>query len=327
MSNCTVPACLIVQPIHAAGSERLRAAGILPVTDEDEISPDRIVAAITRNAGFSAARMEALPKLHAIAVHGVGYDPVDINAATRLGIAVTNTPGTNERSVAEQAIALLFALAKQVIAADGAARNGKFDFKYTADLVELCGLTLGIVGFGAIGRQTAAIGRALGMQVLAYSRHQPASTFEKLGVTRANSLEDLLRTSDVVSLHLPATPETYHVIGREELALLKPTAFLINTGRGNTIDQEALVAALQKGSIRGAGLDVFSKEPLPADHPLCTLSNVVLSPHLAGSTEASLRKTAEAAVDCVLSVLAGKRPETLINPEVWSARRMPSSHL
>lgn len=326
MNPDTAPACLVVQPIHAVGGERLRAAGLMPVTDADGVAPDRIVAAVTRNAGFPAAWMEALPNLRAIAVHGVGYDPVDIGTATRLGIAVTNTPGTNDRSVAEQAIALLFALAKRVIEADAAVRAGRFDFKYTADLVELAGLTLGIVGFGAIGRQTAAIGCALGMRVLAFSRHQPDATFAQLGVIRAASLEALLRESDVVSLHLPSNTETHNAIGREQLALLKPTAFLINTGRGSTVDEQALVDALKAGTIGGAGLDVFRSEPLPVDHPLCSLSNVVLSPHMAGSSEASLRKTALAAVDCILSVLAGRCPATLVNPEVWPARRAPSTH-
>lgn len=324
--NPDAPACLIVQPIHTAGTQRLCEAGLLPVTDVEAAGPERIVAAVTRNAGFPAALMERLPGLRVIAVHGVGYDPVDVDVATRLGIAVTNTPGTNERSVAEHAIALLFALAKQVVGADAAARSGDFDFKYSADLVELAGLTLGIVGFGGIGRQTAAIGRALGMHVLAFSRYQPDTVFDRLGVTRAPSLEAVLRASDVLSLHMPADPGTHNAIGRDQLALMKPTAFLINTGRGSTVDEKALVEALRAGTIRGAGLDVFRREPLSPDHPLCSLKNVVLTPHIAGSSDASLRKTAVAAVDCVLSVLAGKRPDTLVNPQAWPVRRRPSIH-
>lgn len=291
------------------------------------LDPARIVAAITRNAGFSRAQMDALPNLRVVAVHGVGYDPVDIETASRLGIAVTNNPGTNERSVAEHAIGLMFALAKQVLAADVATRQGDLSFKYSAGLTEIAGLTLGILGFGGIGRQTAALGRALGMRVTAVSDHQPDTVFERMGVTRAASLEALLSGSDVVSLHMPSTASTRNLIGRKQLALMKPTSFLINTGRGSTIDEEALVAALQAGAIRGAGLDVFGSEPLDPASPLCALKNVVLSPHLAGSTEAALERTAIAAADCVLEVLSGRRPDTLVNPDVWASRRQSSGEI
>lgn len=321
VNRSELPACLIVQPIHSAGMGRLKDAGVLPVDSLDAVDPGRIVAAITRNAGFSGQQMNGLPDLKVVAVHGVGYDPVDIDTATSLGISVTNTPGSNERSVAEQAIALIFALAKQVVAADTAARTGDFAFKYSVDLMEVAGLTLGILGFGAIGRQTAAIGRALGMRVIALSSHQPDAVFERLGVVRASSLQVLLRESDVVSLHLPSTPSTRNIIGREQLALMKPTSLLINTGRGSTVDEDALVNALRDGTIRGAGLDVFRSEPLDPNHPLCSLPNVILSPHLAGSTEAALRRTAIAAAECVLTVLSDKWPETLVNPQVWASRR------
>lgn len=315
------PACLIVQPIHQTGIKCLREAGLLPVDRIDAVDPGRIVAAITRNAGFSGEQMKALTELRIVAVHGVGHDPVDTDIATRLGIAVTNTPGSNERSVAEQAIALMFGLTKRLVAADGAARKGDFSFKYSADLMEIAGLTLGILGFGAIGRQTAAIGRALGMRVIAFSNHQDDRVFDRSGVLRASTLEAVLGESDVVSLHLPATSSTRNMIGRQELALMKPTSFLINTGRGSTVDEDALVEALRSGKIRGAGLDVFQSEPLTPDHPLCSLPNVILSPHLAGSTEAALERTAVAAADCVLSVLADRQPATLLNPQVWAMRR------
>lgn len=321
------PVCLIVQPIHSAGIQRLQDQGLQPVTDGVAVDPSHVVAVITRNAGFSAARMEALPCLRVIAVHGVGYDPVDVEAATRSGIAITNTPGANERSVAEQAIALLFALAKQVVGADAAVRAGDFGFKYSADLVELAGLTMGLAGFGPIGQQTAALGRALGMRVVACSRYQPDAVFERLGVDRLPTLEAVLRASDAVSLHMPANDATRNAIGRTQLALMKPTAFLINTGRGDTVDEEALVNALKTGKIRGAGLDVFRCEPLTADHPLRSLKNVVLSPHVAGSTEASLQRTAVAAADCALSVLAGQRPDTLVNASVWPSRRLPQQQI
>lgn len=321
VSKSEFPACLIVQPLDSAGLDRLSEANIEPIDSLDGVDPSRVVAVITRNAGFSGAEMKALPNLRVVAVHGVGYDPVDVETASRLGIAVTNTPGTNERSVAEHAVGMMFALCKQSIRADAAVRRGDRSFKNAVKLTELAGSTLGIVGFGGIGRQTAALALALGMRVTALSNYQPDTVFEQLGVTRVQSLEKLLRESDVVSLHLPSNASTRNLIGRAELALMKPNSILINTGRGNTIDEDALVDALRSGNISGAGLDVFSSEPLDPAHPFCTLGNVVLSPHLAGSTQAALRRTALAAAACVLSVLSGERPGTLINSEVWASRR------
>jgi D-3-phosphoglycerate dehydrogenase len=314
--------CLIVQPIHEAGTALLRQAGLTPFSPQeaDEALLAACVAAVTRNAGFSAELMDVCPRLRVIGIHGVGADLVAADHATRSGIAVANTPGANSRSVAEHAIALLFALAKRIPAADRATREGDFDIKYRGGLVELEGLTFGVVGMGSIGRITAGLAHALGMRVIAYSRrdwdgpHLPPAE-------RAATLDNLLAASDVVSLHLPARAETTGLIGRRELGLMRRSAFLINTGRGAVVDEAALIEALTGGAIAGAGLDVFASETMPIDYPLLALPNVVLTPHSAASTEGGLRRMALAAAQSVLDVLAGRRPSSLVNPGVWTRRR------
>jgi len=318
-----MPRCLIVQPIHASGLDLLAQAGIEPVAAPSYDAPAIVRAmvgmdaVITRDAGLGAPAMAAAPTLRVIGVHGVGTDPVDIEEATARGICVVNTPGTNVRAVAEQALALTLALAKAVPLADAAARAGDFGFKYRVPLRELAGATFGVVGFGAIGRATATLAGAFGMRVIGVSRSQPDAAFLEAGVARADSLDALLRASDVVSLHLPNTAATRGVIGARELALMKPGAFLINTSRGALIDEEALILALNERRIGGAGLDVFAHEPLAADSPFTRLDNVVLSPHIAGSALEALQRTALRVAEQVIDVLAGRRPPHLVNPQVW----------
>ncbi|MDQ0393878.1 hydroxyacid dehydrogenase [Labrys monachus] len=313
--------CLIVQPIHDAGPALLREAGLRPFTPQEAQPADwaDCVAAITRNAGFTAQQMDACPRLRVVGVHGVGTDAVDIVHADRSGIVVVNTPGTNTLSVAEHAIALMFALAKRIPASDQATRQGDFAFKFRGGLVELQGLTFGIVGMGNIGRATAALAHALGMRVLALSRRSDDVGLP--GIERVTTLDELLAASDVVSLHLPATAQTVGLIGRRELGLMRRSAFLINTGRGAVIDEPALIEALAAGTIAGAGLDVFASEAMPADYPLLALPNVVLTPHSAASTEASLRRMAIAVAQGVLDVVQGRRPPHMVNPTTWSIRR------
>jgi D-3-phosphoglycerate dehydrogenase len=317
------PVCLIVQPIHRAGLDLLAAAGITPVvassTDRSSIltAVTTVQAVITRNLGLATEAIATAERLRVIAIHGVGTDGVALDAATARSIAVVNTPGVNARSVAEHAIALTFALAKAIPAGDAAARAGNFDFKVGARLTELAGARFGIVGFGAIGQATAAIARALGMQVSAFSRSQPDGILAATGVERCPDLDTLLSESDVVSLHLPLVGATRGLIGARELALMKPQAFLINTGRGGLVDEDALARALAASQIAGAGIDVFSVEPLPLTSPLIGLPNVILTPHMAGSTTQALERTAILAAAQVIDVLAGRRPPHLVNPTAW----------
>ena len=320
--------CLIIEPVHPVGPALLQAAGIRvrsspssdPATVGHEIAG--CAAAIIRSSHLPAEVIAEAPLLRVIGVHGTGSDKVDVAFATQAGIAVVNTPFANVRSVAEQAVALMLALARDVVRADAAVRTCDFGFKFRARLVELEGLTCGIVGFGRIGQATARLASAIGMRVIAYSPNQPDAAFLACGVERAESIDAVLRGSDFVSLHLPATAATRRMIGRRELALMKPSAFLVNTSRGDVLDEPALIAALLAGSIAGAGLDVFEREAMPPDHPLLGLRNVILSPHLGGSTQAALKRTAKAVAEAVIAVLEGRPPAHLVNPDVWPRRRL-----
>lgn len=323
MASGAAGLCLVLQAIHAAGIERLRQAGC-EVRLASSLAPEMLAreaadarALLTRNARVDEALIAAAPRLAVIGVHGTGFDNVDVEAATARGIAVVNTPGANARSVAEHALALTFHLAKAIGEGERAVRQGDASFKYRTRLVELEGATFGVVGFGAIGRATARLARALGMEAIGWSRSASEADFGAEGVRRVAGLDEVLAASDVVSLHLPGGPATRNLIGREQLARMKPDALLINTGRGTVIDEPALAEALAAGRIAGAGLDVFAEEPLPASSPLIGLGNVVLTPHVGGSTEAALYRAATRLADEVLTVLEGARPDHLVNEAVW----------
>jgi D-3-phosphoglycerate dehydrogenase len=275
---------------------------------------------ITRNAGFNRAALDAAPKLRVIGNHGIGTDPVDVAHATALGIPVVNNPTANVISVAEHAIGLMLAVARRMFSADQAARARDFRWKFANPQVELFGKTLGIVGFGEIGRQTATRAVAgFGMIPLVFSPNAPDAALA--GFRRAASIEQLLAESDVVSLHVKLTPATRNLLSAERLALMKPSAILINTARGAAVDEAALAAALRAGRIFGAGIDVFAAEPPPEGHPLLDAPNCVLAPHVGGSTEEALIRTAEECAQQVVDVLEGRRPPHLVNPDSWERRR------
>jgi D-3-phosphoglycerate dehydrogenase len=272
-----------------------------------------IHATIAGPEPYTARVIEAAKDLRIIARSGVGYDSVDVAAATRRGIAVTITPGTNHDAVAEHAFALLLALAKDVVRQHQLTIAGGWSRQPT---VPVRGQTLGIVGLGRIGKAMALRGLAFGMQVLATEK-QPDWEFLRQHRIELVPLEELLRRSDFVSLHAPYTPETHHLIRAETLRLMKPTAFLINTARGGLVCERDLLAALQSGQIRGAGLDVFEKEP-PGDNPLFHLPNVVVTPHMAGVDTRSLREMADMAAETIVRLFRGDWPDDgrIVNPEV-----------
>lgn len=304
--------CLMPQPIHASGIEILRAAGLEPLMGEQAFEladPDRVVAGIFRSTTFGRPEMERFKKLRVIGVHGAGFDNIDLAAAQDFNIPVFNTPGRNARSVAEHAITLMLALSKQLLQSNEAARAGNMAFRFRAHLRELHGQTLGLVGFGAIGKATGALAVALGMQVQVFARSATREQLSALGMQRAESLQALLTSSDIVSLHLPSVPQTYHLIGAEQLRWMKPSALLINTGRAPLVDEAALIDALQSGAIAGAGLDVYAFDSMAADYPLLHLPNVLLTPHTGASTEQSLIRMANAVTQGVIDVLAGGEPQ------------------
>lgn len=318
-----MPSCLIVQPIHPAGLALLEQSGIEAVLSDPGAMVAQapgVAAVITRNAGFTAEAMRAAPDLAVVSVHGTGYDRVAVETATGLGILVVNTPEANVLSVAEHTLALTFALAKGVVSGDRATRAGDDGFKYRARMIELAGATFGVVGFGLIGRETARLAAAIGMRVVGWSPSGRSADLQAAGVEPMASLEALVAESDVVSLHLRLSPSSRHLIDRRMLARMKPGAFLVNTARGALVDEDALCDALAAGDLAGAGLDVFADEPLPTNSRLREHENIVLTPHVAGSTEQALQRMARLAASQVVDVLAGRRPPHIVNPAAWPGR-------
>ena len=269
-----------------------------------------------------AELMDAAPRLRVVSNMAVGYNNIDVAAATARGIVVTNTPGILTEATAELAFALVLAAARRVVDLDRRTRAG--EWTCWAPLLflsrEVSGKTLGVVGLGRIGRAVARRARAFGMRVLYHNRSRLDEAEERdLGVEYAER-DDLLRTSDFVSLHVPLSGETRHLIGPRELGLMKPTAYLVNTSRGAVVDEAALVEALRKKRIEGAGLDVYENEPLLAPG-LTALENVVLMPHVGSATVETRARMARMAAENLLSALRGERPAHVVNPEVWPRRR------
>lgn len=323
-----MPECLIVQPIHPTGEEALEAAGIrvrrASAQDMKTVAAEieTADALITRDAGLNAEAMNSAKNLKIIANHGIGTNKIDVAHAAELGIPISFTPTANARSVAEHAMMLILACAKRTVEADRAARNGNFRFKFEGGMSELTGKTLGIAGFGTIGRLLGEIAKnGFAMKVLVWSPSVDDDAIRDNGFEPVATLDALLEGSDVISLHRPARPDTHHMINAGTLRKMRPHAILVNTARGALIDEAALAEALESGVIRAAGLDVFDPEPLDESSPLTGLRNIVLAPHVAGSTEDALKATALACAQHIVDALADKRPESLVDAAVWEKRR------
>lgn len=258
--------------------------------------------------------LSELPELKVIARAGVGWDGVDVDAATELGVVVTFAPGTNHDAVAEHTFTLILALAKKLVSQHNKILAGQWP---RAANLPLRGQTLAVIGLGRAGRAVAKMGAAFGMTVVA---HEP-TPLAAPGVPLL-SLDDALAAGDFVSLHMPLVPGTRRMINARTLALMKPTAFLINTARGGVVDEPALVDALANGRLAGAGLDVFDEEPPPADHPLFKLDNVVCTAHTAGVDLRSRDDMAARAAEAIARLHRGDWPaEWVVNPEVRDRRR------
>lgn len=298
--------------------ERLRNIGTVQVYDSDatdaqllaeRLREAEVVVNIRGRTRFTAEVLQGCPRLRLISIWGTGTDNVDLTAAAARGIAVTNTPGANAVAVAEHTLALMLAAVKQLASADQGVRQGGWPRHLVP---QLRGKRLGLLGTGLIGREVAAMARGLGLEVVAWTYHPDAAFAASVGL-RYVGLEDLLRTSDIVSLHLRATPETTHFLNRQRLDLLKPAAFLVNTARGSLVDEAALVECLRGRKIAGAGLDVFETEPLTAGHPLTALPNVLLTPHAAGMTPEVIQTGLAMAVENIENFLMGK-PTHVVTP-------------
>ena len=258
---------------------------------------------------FTTEVLQACPGLKHLAVWGTGTDHVDLAAAKALGMLVTNTPNTATDSVAEQGLALMLAVARKIPFIDAQVKRGEW---VRGMLTQLAGKTLGVLGTGAIGMRMAQLGKGIGMHVIAWTYHPDPVQAAALGWRYLPTMAEVLQQADVVSLHLRYSPDTEHIIGAKELALMKPTALFVNTARGQLVDQEALYKALHDGQIAGAGLDVFEQEPIDPHDPLLTLPNVVLSPHTAGTTPEALMNGLDLCAANVEAFLAGRMPNQVV---------------
>jgi len=265
---------------------------------------------IRAHASFSEAVFAACPALKMVCVWGTGTDNIDLNAAGMRGVTVCNTPGVNAFAVAEHALALMLAVARRVPTLDAEMRKGKWPRELHTQLV---GKTLGVFGMGTIGARVAALGKGIGMNVLGWSALGQEARIRAAGATPATK-EEILAKADVISLHVRLSTDTRGFIGRKELGMMKPTAILVNTGRGALVDLDALMGALKERKILGAGLDVFHQEPLAPDDPILSLPNVVLSPHNGGQTPEVIRDGLLRAVENVEHYLQGKPRDVVVAP-------------
>jgi glyoxylate reductase len=276
---------------------------------------DGLLALLTDRV--DAALLDAAPRLRVVSNFAVGYDNIDVAAATRRGILVTNTPGVLAETTADFTMALMLAAGRRVIEGDHYVKAGRWRTWGPETLLgrDLYGATIGIIGFGQIGQAVARRVSGFGMRILYYSPSRKLDVEAEGGPTYA-PLERLLAESDIVSLHCPLNDETYHLIDRDALELLKPGAILVNTARGPVVDTRALVEALRQKPIVAA-LDVTDPEPLPVGHALLALPNAIVTPHIASASVATRTRMALMAADNLLAALRGDRPRFLLNPQAW----------
>jgi D-3-phosphoglycerate dehydrogenase len=305
----------------SAAEPRLRHLGSVTVHTERgadqegelvrRIGDAEVVVNIRAHARFTDRVLAACPRLRLISIWGTGTDNVDLTACRARGVAVTNTPGVNAHAVAEHTVALMLAVTRRIPAMDRDVRGGQWP---RGLLVQLEGATVGLIGLGAIGSRVAALLRPFAVQLLAATYGPDGGRAAAVGA-RHVLVETLLRESDIVSLHLRLSADTQGYLSRDRLALMKPTAFLVNTARGALVDKPALVQALRDGRLAGAALDVFHEEPVPAADPLLTLPNVVLTPHNAGMTRQVIDAGLLRAVENIAFFLSGTPRDVVVPPK------------
>lgn len=271
----------------------------------------------------TAEFLRRCPLLLGVSTSGAGYDTVDVDACTEAGVAVFNQAGGNANAVAELTFGLMLSVARRIVKSDTLIRTGRTGSREALMGFELAGRTLGLVGFGHIGRRTAALAQAFGMNVAAVDPYLDDAVFAQAGVTRM-TFPELLASSDVVSLHCPRNQETMNMMDAAAFAAMRKGAWFISTARGGIHDETALHAALASGHLDGAGLDVWTKEPPPVSHPLLSLDNVVATFHTGGVTHEGRRNIAAIAARQLVAVAQGQKPERIVNDPAWPAvqRRM-----
>jgi D-3-phosphoglycerate dehydrogenase len=269
------------------------------------------VISIRSSVGYPAEVLEALPNVKLISIWGTGTDHIDLESASRLGITVVNTPGVSAIAMAEHALALMLAVARDIPRIDAKTKRGAWPRGFVK---QLHGKTLGIIGLGAIGQQFARIARGIGMRVIAWTRHANILTAQELDLEFV-PLDDLYKRADVVSVHVRLTPDTVKFVGAREFGLMKSSAIFINTARGGVVDEQALIQALESGKIAGAGLDVFETEPLPENAPITRVTNAVLTPHSGGIAQEALDAGIQLAINNIFDFINGDPQNVVVGPK------------
>lgn len=317
--DCNFPSTTIEETILRQAGAEVRKGQCATEEAVVELAHDAD-AVIVQYAPLTARVLDHLVRCRSISRYGIGVDNVDVPAATARGIWVTNVPGFCADEVAEHTFAFLLYFARRLGRLDRSVHRGEWDaIGQLRPTRRLSALTLGLVGFGQVARGVATRARGFGMRVLATAPRTTAETMASYGVTRV-SLDDLLAESDFVSLHLPLTAETRHLIDARRLGLMKPGAVLLNTARGALVDEAALIEALRSGRLAGAGLDVLEREPPLPTNPLLAMENVVITPHAAYYSDDSLAFLQTAVAEEAARVLRGERPRSPVNPEVIPRR-------
>ncbi|MGE0801891.1 MAG: 2-hydroxyacid dehydrogenase [Lautropia sp.] len=268
---------------------------------------------------------DALPALRVVSNNAVGFDNIDVDAATRSGVLICNTPGVLNDAVADLTFGLVLCLGRKLVQLDRFVRDGSWSKGAAPLAADIAGKTLGVLGMGRIGRLVAQRARAFGMQVTYHNRNRDNDA-ESQGLASYVTREALFREADFVCVLVPLSDQTRNSIGKAEFEMMKKTAFFVNTSRGTVVDEQALIEALRNGTIAGAGLDVMVKEPLPPSSPLCDMPNVVLLPHVGSATVETRRAMAELAVDNLIDAGSGVQPRAMVNPGVWPVRRSGAVH-
>jgi D-3-phosphoglycerate dehydrogenase / 2-oxoglutarate reductase len=321
MANSIRPKIVMQMELRMGATDRMREVAdvIIDPTWESVAGADVIVPGPGQ---VDAALLDRVgPSLKLVAKPGIGVDNVDIPAATARGVLVLNTPDAPTESTAEHAVALLMAVAKRVMVGDMFLRTDRTIPRQEMMGTELLGRTLGVIGYGRIGRRVAEIcALGLRMNVLVYDPYITGGVATPERVTLVQDRDELLRQSQFVTIHVPLTPDTHHYIGEREMRLMAPGSYLINASRGPVVDEAALIRLLQEGHFATVGLDVFDPEPPHPDNPLLKMRNVVVTPHIASSTDRGIYAMMHGVADQVIQVLRGERPPYLLNPEVWPGR-------
>lgn len=305
-------------PTHDVEMNLVRAAGCDISLFQAKTQEEFIEAAkdadgiLSQYFTISEELLSHLPRCRAIARYGVGYDNIDVEAATRRGVAIVNVPGYCTDDVATHTVGLLLALFRRIVLTDREVRSGMWSTQSVLSVTRTAGQTLGIVGLGRIGKSVAKKMHGFDMRIIAYDPYISESYMD----VELTDFDRVLRESDFVSIHCPHNDETHHMFGDREFSLMKTTANLINTARGKIIKEEALIRALREGGIAGAALDVLEKEPPDSGNPVFAMDNVVVSPHTAFYSIQGYEEVKRRAAQTVLDVLEGKRPEDVVNPEV-----------